>query len=212
MLLMPNPDNKYLVALPGPYQKGRIIVMRTRLPNVSAKGGAMPDMRYWSICNTDFELPVSSVACLYDGSVTSQQGWLTTVISDDVSRPAWLPAPTAWMPWGDSQYPKWLFYRHMIPVHSDADYDDPAMFPYAIQKVVAGCWRGKTNPDPVLGKLECNHPDAVLDFTFPNLPPRSTFTNPGISTQKLMGDYYPVAVWCDKYAFEHGGWQACLKN
>jgi len=93
----------------------------------------------------------------------------------------------------------------MIPVESEADYDSADLFQYAIQKVVAGCWRGKSDPDPVQGKLQCNHPDAVLDFTLPNLPPRADFTNTGRSTHKIMGDYYPVAAWCDKYAFEHGG-------
>lgn len=48
---------------------------------------------------------------------------------------------------------KWFFYRHMIPVQSDAEYDSADLFPYAIQKVVAGCWRGKSNPDPVQGKF-----------------------------------------------------------
>lgn len=212
MLLMPNPDNKYLVAIPGPYQKDRLIVIRARLPSVTGKGGAKPDMRYWSFCNTDFELPVASVGCLYDGSVLNQQGWYTAVISDDVARPDWLPVPIAWMPWGDEQFQKWFFYRHMIPVQSEADYDSADLFQYAIQKVVAGCWRGKNDPDPVQGKLQCNHPDAVLDFTLPDLPPRADFTNTGRSTQKIMGDYYPVAAWCDKYVFEHGGWRACLRD
>ena len=54
---------------------------------MTGTGGAKPDMRYWSFCNTDFELPVASVGCLYDGSVMNQQGWYTAVISDDVARP-----------------------------------------------------------------------------------------------------------------------------
>jgi len=75
---------------------------------VTGKGGAKPDMRYWSFCNTDFELPVASVGCLYDGSVLNQQGWYTAVISDDVARPDWLPVPIAWMPCGDEQFQKWF--------------------------------------------------------------------------------------------------------
>jgi len=27
-----------------------------------------------------------------------------------------------------------------------------------------------------------------------------------------MGDYYPVAAWCDKSTFVHGGWQACIEK
>lgn len=109
----------------------------------------------------------------------NQQGWYTVVISDDVARPDWLPVPIAWMPWGDEQFQKWSFNRHMIPVESEADYDSADLFQYAIQKVVAGCWRGQNDADPVQGKLRCNH---------------------------------PVAVWCDKYAFEHAGWRACLRD
>jgi hypothetical protein len=26
-----------------------------------------------------------------------------------------------------------------------------------------------------------------------------------------MGDYYPVALWCDKATFVAGGFDACLK-
>ncbi len=212
MLLMPNPDNKYLAAIPGPYQKDRIIVMRAKVPTVPGTGSGKADMRYWSIVNTDFELPVAAVGSLYDGSVVTHEGWYTVAITDDVVRPDWLPGSVTWMPWGDPDYPKWLFYRHMIPVQSEAEYDSEDLFPHAIQKVVAGCWRGKRNPDPVKGKQQCNHPDAVLDFTFPNLPPRTDFTGPGRNTQKIMRDYYPVAVWCDKSIFERGGWRACIKD
>lgn len=212
MLLMPNPDNKYLTAIPGPYQAGRIIVMRAKVPTVPGKGIRKADMRYWSIVLTDFELPVAAVGSLYDGSVVTHDGWYTIVISDDVVRPDWLPGSVTWMPWGDPDYPKWLFYRHMIPVQSERDYDSEDLFPHSIQKVVAGCWRGKGNPDPVKGKQECNHPDAVVDFTFPDLPPRASFTNPGRNSQKIMGDYYPLAVWCDRADFERGGWRACQRK
>jgi len=212
MLLMPNPDNKYLAAIPGPYQKDRLIVMRAKVPSVPGPGVEKPDMRYWSIVITDFELPVAAVASLYDGSVVSHGGWYTIVISDDVVRPDWLPATVSWMPWGDWHYLKWLFYRHMIPVVNETEYDSDEMFPHAIQKVVAGCWRGKRNPDQVKGKQECRHPEAVVDFTMPDLPARANFAEPGRHTQELMGDYYPVAAWCDKSVFERGGWQACLRD
>ena len=33
-----------------------------------------------------------------------------------------------------------------------------------------------------------------------------------LATQKIMGDYYPVTVWCDKSAFVRGGWRACLAD
>jgi hypothetical protein len=87
MLLMPNPDNKYLAAIPGPYQEDRIIVIRVKNPTMPGSSAGKADMRYWSICNTDFELPAASVGCLYDGSVVAHDGWSTVVISDDVARP-----------------------------------------------------------------------------------------------------------------------------
>jgi hypothetical protein len=113
MFLMPNPDNKYLAAIPGPYQIGRIIVMRAKVPTVPGKGTGTADTRYWSIVNTDnCRSPLS-------GRSTMDP-----------------------------------FYRHMIPVQSETEYDSEDLFPHAIQKVVAGCWRGKRNPDPVKGKQE----------------------------------------------------------
>jgi hypothetical protein len=27
-----------------------------------------------------------------------------------------------------------------------------------------------------------------------------------------MGAYYPVALWCDKSTFIHGGWSACIQK
>lgn len=57
-----------------------------------------------------------------------------TVITPD-------PGSVTWMPWGDPDYPKWLFYRHMIPVQSESKYDGADLFSHSIQKVVAGCWR-----------------------------------------------------------------------
>jgi hypothetical protein len=56
-------------------------------------------------------------------------------------RPDWLPRTINWLPWGDGQYLKWFFFRKMIPVESEAQYDNKDLFPYAIQKVVAGGWR-----------------------------------------------------------------------
>jgi hypothetical protein len=210
MLLMPNPDNKYLVGMPGPYQKGRIIVIRAKAPTVPGKNGGTADMRYWSMCNTQLEAPIASVGCLSDRTAVTQGGWYTVVVSDDLIRPDWLPRTINWLPWGDGEYLKWFFFRNMIPVESEAQYDNKDLFPYAIQKVVAGCWLGKQ--DPEIGKTACDNPDAVVDFTFPDLPPRADITAAGPYVKAIMGEYYPVAVWCDKSAFKRGGWRACLND
>ena len=67
-----------------------------------------------------------------------------------------------------------------------------ANFPYAIQNAwAAGC---------------------TFDFTFPNFPVRSAIDEEGPCAQQVMGDYYPVAAWCDKSTFIDGGFRACLDD
>lgn len=203
MLLFPNPDNKYILASPGPYQRGRIIVIRAKAPKVANRqAGRGPgaqgrgpgraqgaDMRYWSMCNNDFALPIAAVGCVSDLTVKLEGGWFTVVISDDISRPEWLRAGVNWLPWGDEQYPKLVFFRHLLASET---------FPHSVQQVVKGCPAG------------CLNNDAVFEFTLPDLPRRAVITAAGPAVQRLMGEYYPVAAWCDKSIFERGGWQACL--
>ncbi|WP_296924133.1 hypothetical protein [Thiohalocapsa sp.] len=207
IVLMPNPDNKYIIMIPGPYQPGRLIVIHAKAatfssayagPPYPAPGSEDADMRYWSVCNNDFALPISTVRCLTDQSVVTTDGYYTIVMSDDLVRPDWLPADVNWLPWGDEQYPKLIFYRHMIPVVDESEYAD-IPFAYAIQKVVVGCYEDA-----------CIHPEATIKFTLPDLPPRAEVTQAGPYVQEIMGDYYPVTAWCDKSTFESGGWEACL--
>jgi hypothetical protein len=197
-LLLPNPDNKYILMTPGPYQPGRVIVLRARAPLAAGTGAGATvppgragreELRYWSVCNNDFALPLSTVQCLSDFATDVQGQHFTLVISDDLRRPDWLRPGVNWLPWGDPQYPKLIFFRHMLPSPD---------FSGAVQQVVAGC------PDA------CVHPDAVFEFTLPDLPSRSVFAQAGPRVQSLMGEHYPVAAWCDKSAFERGGWRACL--
>jgi hypothetical protein len=208
--LLPNPDNKYIAMQPGPYQRGRIIVIRGKAPtfletyNGPPKPSASsrtPETRYWSLCNNDLALPVPAVKCVTDQSTITQGGFYTIVISDDLTRPDWLRPNINWLPWGDEQYPKLVFLRNMIPVaRNDTNYTKQEIpFPYAIQWVIKGC------------PGNCEHPDAVIDFDLPYVPTRATFNSAGPNAQTIMGDYYPVAVWCDKSTFDRGGWQACIK-
>ncbi len=210
--LLPNPDNKYIGMVPGPYQRGRIIVIHGKAPtlaetykNSPTPSGAVPsvDVRYWSVCNDDLALPVPAVRCIADqAAIIQEDRYYTIVISDDLLRPTWLPTNVNWLPWGDEQYPKIVFFRDLVPLaRNDTNYTaDEVSFPYAIQWVVKGC------PD------NCEHKDAVVNFTLPYVPPRATFTAAGPKVEQIMGDYYPVAVWCDKSTFERGGWQACIKH
>lgn len=54
------------------------------------------------------------------------------------------------------------------------------------------------------GMVDPRHPLVVLANR------RAVISAPGPAVQRLMGEYYPVAAWCDKSTFERGGWQACL--
>lgn len=180
--LFPNPNNKYIITLPGNYQPGRIIVIHGKAPGTpGAKGSRHADVRYWSLCNNDFALPVSVVNCTADPTADLERGFYTIVISDDLLRPDWLPSNINWLAWGDG-YPKLMFFRNMLP--------DPD-FSHSIQSAVEqGC---------------------TFELNLPNLPDRAAMDDAGQCAQKVMGDYYPVAAWCDKSTFVHGGWQACIK-
>lgn len=195
VVLLPNPDNKYIMMLPGDtYQPGRIIVVRGKAPGFPDTYDGSPvwepsrgfpgiDMRYWAMCVNDFALPVPVVNCTADLTTRLQGKYYTTVISDDLIRPKWLPAHVNWLPWGDEQYPKLIFTRNMLP--------EPD-FQYSIQNAItAGC---------------------TFKLNFPNIPQRSEIDSAGQCTQGVMGDYYPVAAWCDKSTFINGGWKACLKG
>jgi hypothetical protein len=189
--LWPNPNNKYIVMFPGDqYQSGRIIVIHGKAPNTP--GGAPigergrdsqrnVDMRFWSVCNNDLALPVSAVGCTADLTTELEDDFYTIVISDDLLRPDWLKPHTNWLPWGDEQYPKLVFFRNMLPATN---------FPYSIQKAI-------------------EHP-CTFNFVLPTIPDRVDVDTAGQCAQQVMGDYYPVAVWCDKSTFTAGGVRACL--
>lgn len=192
--LLPNPDSKYMAMFPGDqYQPGRIIVIHGRAPGfpdtfngspiwVPSRGFRTVDLRYWSLCEVNGAMPLPMVACATDLTTNVEGGYYTIVISDDLLRPDWLRPNMNWLPRGDEQYPKWFVFRHMLPAPN---------FRYSVQNV----------PD-VCG----------FNFDLPNIPKSIDLDVPGQCAQHVMGDYYPVAVWCDKSTFIHGGWQACMKR
>lgn len=195
MRLFPNPHNKYVAMLPGDrYQPGRLIVIHGKAPGVPrtydgspiwrpAPGSKTVDMRYWALCSVNFELPITSVDCMSDLTAKREGGDYTVVISDDLLRPDWLPPSVNWMRWGDEQYPKLLFFRNMLPSPD---------FPYSIQRALdKGC---------------------TFELTLPNVPNSDATIPAGQCAQQVMGDYYPVAAWCDKSTFVAGGWQACISD
>jgi hypothetical protein len=128
-------------------------------------------------------LPVTNVDCTADLTTNLQGGDYTIVISDDLLRPNWLRPNVNWVRWGDEHYPKLMFFRNMLP--------DPN-FPFSVQKAIeAGC---------------------TFDFNLPDIPASDDTITAGQCASQVMGDYYPVAAWCDKSTFVRGGWQACIKE
>jgi hypothetical protein len=121
------------------------------------------------------------VGCTADLTTELEDDFYTIVISDDLLRPDWLKPHTNWLPWGDEQYPKLVFFRNMLPATN---------FPYSIQKAI-------------------EHP-CTFNFVLPTIPDRVDVDTAGQCAQQVMGDYYPVAVWCDKSTFTAGGVRACL--
>ncbi|MGE5259015.1 MAG: hypothetical protein ACM3KE_20260 [Hyphomicrobiales bacterium] len=196
--LWPNPDNKYMMMWPGDeYQPGRIIVIHGKAPGfpdtfdgspiwVPSRGFRTVDMRYWAVCEQDFALPLSLVDCATDLTTRLEGGYYTIVISDDRQRPDWLRPNVNWLPYGDEQYPKFVVFRNMLPAPD---------FPYAVQNA----W-------------EHNDHQCTVNLDFQKLPDRSVLDSAGQCAQGVMGDYYPVAVWCDNSTFIHGGWQACING
>lgn len=50
-----------------------------------------------------------------------------------------------------------------------------------------------------------------VNFNFPTPPTQDQITQAGKCTQNVMGDYYPVAAWCDRQKFTSGGWKECFR-
>lgn len=194
-VLWPNPHASYVLMMPGKeYQPGRIIVIRGKAPGFPdtfngwpiwqpARGFDSVDVRYWAVCNTNLAPPIPVVDCATDLNMRLQGQYYTIVVSDDRQRPGWLRPNINWLPWGDEQYQKLFAVRHILPSPE---------FAYDVQDArEAGC---------------------LFDFAFPAFPPRRAIDDVGPICQAAMGDYYPVALWCDKATFLAGGFEACLRE
>jgi len=195
--LLPNPDNKYMVSyFMSDYEPGRIIVIRGKMPafpdtyrgapvSQPAPGFGAVQLRYWSMCLGALVSPLPITGCAVDADTPlDEERFYTIVISNDVLRPHWLSRENVWLPWGDEQMsPKTIFLRNTLP-SSD--------FGHSVQRAVEnGCG---------------------VEFNFPTPPNQDGITESGQCTRNVMGDYYPVAVWCDKDVFSQSGWEACFKE
>ena len=99
-------------------------------------------------------------------------------------RPNWVPPQAVWIPWGDEKtVPKTIFLRNTLP--------SPNFGQSAQNAITKGCG---------------------VNFSFPTPPTQEEITQAGQCTQQVMGDYYPVATWCDRSDFKTGGWSACFSG
>jgi hypothetical protein len=195
--LLPNPDNAYMVSFfMSDYQPGRIIVIRGKMPafpdtfrgapvSQPAPGFDTIQLRYWSMCLGELVSPLPIVGCAVDAATPlDRNDFYTIVISNDVLRPDWLPRRprVVWLPWGDEQIvPRTMLIRNLLPSLG---------FTQSVQDAIAqGCG---------------------VDFEFPTPPTQDEITDAGQCAQNVMGEYYPVAAWCDEELFIDGGWQACF--
>jgi hypothetical protein len=195
MRLLPNPDNKYMISYFMPdYQRDRVIVVRGKMPGYpdtyrgsratqAAQGFDAVELRYWSVCTASLVSPLPIIGCSVDAETPrDKDNFYTVVITNDVIRPDWLAAEHRWLPWGDDQMaPVTIFMRNTLPA-SD--------FIHSAQEAVAqGCG---------------------VEFNFPVPPSQEGIEQAGNCARKVMGDYYPLAAWCDKDTFLAKGWQGCF--
>jgi hypothetical protein len=195
--LLPNPDNKYLASFfMSVYDPTRIIVIRGKMPGFPdtyngapvskpAPGFDTVQLRYWSMCLGDLVSPLPIEGCAVDATTPlDENAFYTIVISNDVLRPDWLPPQVVWLPWGDEKMvPKTIFLRNTLPSLN---------FSQSAQNAIGqGCG---------------------VNFNFPTPPTQDEITQAGKCTQNVMGDYYPVAAWCDRSDFRSGGWRTCFSR
>ncbi|MET8247056.1 hypothetical protein ABZV31_23130 [Streptomyces sp. NPDC005202] len=142
--LFPNPYNKYLCT-PISYESGRVVIVRGKaptFPNTQAGQSVLTktQLRYWSICQNQWQLPYPSSSCAADyQTALDKDGRYTFVVSTPQDRPANATADNkvTWISWGPTNVDGILIFRNMLPA---------ADFHNAVQDVKQG-----QNPAPVMG-------------------------------------------------------------
>ncbi|MGE5140194.1 MAG: hypothetical protein ACM3JD_12085 [Rudaea sp.] len=190
--MWPNPDGKYLMMLPGrDYQAGRVIVIRGKAPgfpdtfNGSAVWGPARGFR-----SVDVRYwAMCNMNLTWPPSVVACATDLTTRLQDQQD---------TIIVSDDRQRPDWLRPNINWLPWGDVQYPKFVVlrnilpsdgFPYDLKDAWAEC---------------------PFDYTFP--PDRDALDAVGPCAQDVMGDYYPVALWCDKETFLAGGFDACLRD
>jgi hypothetical protein len=158
---LPNPATKYVSARGVCPEPGKVIVIRGKaavFPNTyndsSIFQPAIPgdiQLRYWSMCNNDENVPFPVVACRPDHATQLDgQGFYTYVLSPAESlttpstAPTWVPSDATWLPWGSLTVPNALLFREMLPMPGFALAGD--YFPKGVycdkQLFIAQGWQG----------------------------------------------------------------------
>ncbi|MEU2717353.1 hypothetical protein [Streptomyces sp. NPDC007205] len=120
--LFPNPYNKYLCT-PISYKSGRIAVIRGKAPTFpnTREGQSVltkTQLRYWSLCENQWQLPYPSSSCAADYQTTLEKnGRYTYVVSTPQDRPANATTgnKVTWISWGPTNVNGILLWRNMLP-------------------------------------------------------------------------------------------------
>ena len=166
--LFPNPYNKYLCT-PLDHKAGRIAVVRGRAPTFpdTTNGQSVltkTQLRYWSICQNQFQLPYPVSSCAADfQTALDKNGRYTYVVSTKQDRPANATTTkgVTWIDWGPTDVGSLLFLRNMLPAQNFSNAvqdvkkgDDPAKVMGAYYPTVTYCTKqafDKGGPDACTG-------------------------------------------------------------
>lgn len=192
--LFPNDAVKALVA-------GGICPARDRIVVVRGKAPGFPDthpgepiskpapragpiaMRYWSLCDNLEAAPAPVAACRADWETRiDSSGFYTYVLAPAYARPGWLAGDASFLPWNAAPQPNLLILRNLLPANS---------FSQSVQVVQhRGCAVGGGAPGKAVTAKELAKAAACAE--------------------KVMGPYYPRAVYCDRNLYVQKGWQGCF--
>lgn len=147
----PNPQTTYLETSGFCFQPGKAVVVTGRAPVFPDTYSGAPvfdpappfnnasiQLRYWSMCNNNREIPYAVVGCKADfetaiqntGSQNQPIYTYTYIVSADLAPPDWLPENTNWLPWGATDIAKNLIFRGILPQDPFALTND--YYPHAV--------------------------------------------------------------------------------
>lgn len=173
--------------------RDRIVVVRGKAPGFpdtfpgapvwkpAPRAGAIA-MRYWSLCDNLEGPPAPVAACRADWETRlDASGFYTYVLAPGYARPTWLAADASFLPWNAAPQPNTLILRNLLPANS---------FVQSIQAV--------------------EHRGCVVGGAAGKRGGAREIAKAGACAEKIMGPYYPRAVYCDRNLYIKKGWQGCF--